>query len=106
MTNTTSNFPTVGDSFPHSVVNLSGERRPYTIQAPRDKGGATNSNPPGPGKVNRSASLIHEANGPRFSPVAKIVYPNAEAAGAVQRNTKFMPGTGFWTKRAEGPRIG
>lgn len=107
----TSNFEKVGESFPHSVVNLSGERRPYTIQAPRLKGGPTSSMQPGEGSgaPARSSALNNEAHGPQFTPTAKIVYANSEESGKTQRNTRFLNGPrrgSFWTKRLEGPQIG
>lgn len=103
----TSNFEKVGDEgIVSHVVNLSGERRPYTI--PVAKKGPTNSNPPGVGATSvRGSSVISEAHGPTFRPVAKICYPESPEMAKTERNTRLVPGgAGFWGKRLEGPRIG
>jgi hypothetical protein len=103
----TSNFEKVGDEgIVSHVVNLSGERRPYTIPVP--KKGPKGADIPGRGaKGDRGSSVIHEAHGPTFRPVAKICYPTSGDVGESQRNVKTVPGgAGFWGKRLEGPRIG
>jgi hypothetical protein len=113
MESVTSNFQTMGESgIPHSVVNMSGQKSPYTLAQPRDAGGATHSDVPGVGtKANRSATLIREANGPRPNsiPLATRWPPNAACAHDVQRNVVPVPSAlgnrDFWAKRAEGPVI-
>lgn len=109
----TSNFPTMGEAgIPHSVVNLSGDRSPYTMVQPRDAGGATHSDVPGTGtKRQRSATLIREANGPRPNsiPLATRWPANAACATEIQRNVVPVPSAigdrDFWAKRAEGRAI-
>lgn len=98
----TSQFEKVGD--PTSIFNDrvgSGERSSYTIDAPRRKGGPGAQDDPASGqKGNRSASLIHEANGPACTIVAKIDYPNAEGMNQTGRNVRIMtPGSQFYAAR-------
>lgn len=107
-----SQFPTIGSEGYHTVVNLSGDKSPYTIMQPRDAGGPTDSNTPGTGtKRNRSAGMIREANGPRPNsiPMATRWPANAAAAHDCQRNVVPVPSAlgnrDFWAKRAEGPVI-
>jgi hypothetical protein len=111
--NVTSNFATVGEAGYHQVVNLSGDRSPYTIAVPRDKGGARQSAVPGEGAgaPSRSASMIREANGPRPNtiPLATRWPANAACALEIQRNVvpvaSALGNRDFWAKRAEGPVI-
>lgn len=107
----TSQFPTMGEQgIPHSVLNLSGDRTPYTIMQPRDAGGATHSEVPGAGtKANRGASMIQNAQGPVNKPLAMRWPANAACATEGGRNVILMPSASgsrdFWARRAEGPRI-
>lgn len=107
---TTSSFPKMGDEgIPHSVVNLSGQRSPYTMPG-KGRGSVSTDKDPGAGtKANRSASLIKEAQGPVCKPQQKISFPNSPEASKIQRNVRTVPSSignrDFWAKRAEGPRI-
>lgn len=106
----TSQFPTIGEGGYHQVVNLSGEKVPYTIMAPRGRSGGADT--PGTGtKANRSAGLIQEANGPRPNtiPLATRWPANAACATDTYRNVVPVPSAigdrDFWSKRAQGPVI-
>lgn len=103
--NYTTSFPKMGDEgIPSSVVNMSGARSPYTQTVPKHTEGR-GASPTGK-KVNRGASMIHEANGPACKIVDKISYANSPEAGQTQRNTKIMKsamGAGdFWSSRKGG----
>lgn len=89
----TSQFPKMGESIIGSVVNISGQRSPYTKVQPRDAGGARDGQVPGVGtKKNKKGTLIHNAHGPKPKIVATIVYPNSPEASKNLRNTKRVQG--------------
>ena len=98
----TSQFEKVGA--PTGIFNNrvgSGERSSYTTDEPRRAGGPTQSNSTMGPKGNRSGRLIHEANGPACTIVAKIDYPNAEGANQQGRNVRLMTrGSQFYAARA------
>jgi hypothetical protein len=83
------------------VVNMSGQRSPYTKTAPKQ--GPTSDAPDSVGG-NRS-QVAKDYNGPKFAPQTTICYPNAPEASATLRNVKIMPSkTGvsdFWANRAQ-----
>lgn len=82
----TTSFPKMGDEgIPHSFVNMSGARSPYTKTMPRKTMGRGKS--PTGVKANRGASMINEAHGPKFRPVATLYKQNAAAASDNQRKT-------------------
>lgn len=86
----TTSFPKMGDDYvTDHLVNISGDRSPYTMPVAK-KQTTTDQGPLG-GKANRSASLIHEANGPACTPIARISYPNAPEASNTQRGMRTMP---------------
>ncbi len=84
-------FPKMGDEeLTSHVVNISGNRSPYTM--PVQKKGPTNDGDPSMGTANaRSANLIHEANGPRCRTVETINYENTPEKNATGRNLRIMP---------------
>jgi len=95
-------FPTMGDEgIPSSIVNISGERSPYTKVAP--KGGA----PTGPDVTSTNghagSTVIRDAQGPTQRPVTTICYPNAPEA-STPRGVRVMPSAignrDFWAARA------
>jgi hypothetical protein len=104
---TTSQFEKVGD--PIGLFNDrvgSGERSSYTTDEPRRAGGGSGPATEGP-KGNRSGTLIHEANGPACTIVAKIDYPNAEGANQQGRNVRLMTrGSQFYEGRAAAQNSG
>ena len=90
--NETTSFPKMGDDFiTAGLINISGQRSPYTKVA--DKKGFGKS---GTGdlahKANKGATEIHDANGPRCYVAAKITYPNSPEAAKTQRNVKRVQG--------------
>lgn len=100
----TSSFPKMGDSsITDGLVNVSGNRSPYTTAVPR-KGPAGDSFPGEGTKANRSANQIHEAHGPTFRPVATTCFPNAPEAAQVQRGLRTVPSSvgnrDFWDRRS------
>lgn len=107
---TTTSFPKMGDSLIHNVMNLSGQRSPYTKTMPRkNKAGKS---PIGSTGGTKKHTLIKEANGPRCTVKFTLYANNAADAGKQTRNVRMMPqrmsrpdGTGggnFWAKRAHG----
>jgi hypothetical protein len=100
--NTTTEFPKMGDSIPKSVCNLSGQSSRYTTLV--KKGGSSGGSAPSKTANHRSSVMIHEANGPKFTPVATLYKANAADAGKQLRNVKMMKSTisrgDFWSARA------
>lgn len=99
-----STFPKMGDDYlTDHLVNVSGNRSPYTMPVAR-KGPKQDNDVNVGTKKNRSASLIHEANGPACTIVAKICYPNAPEHNQTQRGLKTVPSSvgnrDFWGARA------
>jgi hypothetical protein len=105
----TTSFEKMGDQgIPKSVVNMSGDRSAYTKLVGRKTEGR-GASPTGT-KANRGRTMINEAHGPTFRPVATLYKANAAEASATQRNTRIMkPAMGdrdFWGKRAWGQQNG
>jgi len=99
---TTTTFEKMGDSIPHSVVNLS-RSSPYTKTVSKNTKGRGKS--PTGAKANRGATVIHEAHGPQFHISATLYHQNAPEASAVQRNTRLLPtavgNRDFWAQRRD-----
>lgn len=98
-----STFPKMGDtSITDGLVNVSGNRSPYTMQVPRK--GPLGDTGQESQKTNRSASMIHEAHGPTFRPVATTCFPNAPEASQTQRGLRTVPSSvgsrDFWDNRS------
>ncbi len=95
---TTSDFPKVGSY--DSVVNMSGQRSPYTM--PEARKGPMNDNPPDSSAAKRGATMIRDADGPTFRPVATRGW--APGYGETGRGMRIMPsrtGLGdFWSSRS------
>lgn len=102
----TTSFEKMGDEgIPKSVVNMSGDRSAYTKLVGRKTEGRGSD--PGIGtKKNRGRTMISEAHGPTFRPVATLYKANAAEASATQRNTRIMPAAmgerAFRARRAGG----
>lgn len=103
-----STFPKMGEEIPHMLINVSGNRSPYTQAMPKKTMGR-GASPTGRMAV-RGRSMIHEAHGPRFHVSTTLYKQNAAEASMTQRNTKMVSpaihredGTGsagtFWDKR-------
>lgn len=89
--NETTQFPKMGESIIGQVVNISGQRSPYTI--PEGKKDHQAGPIPGVGdKKNKGRSMVQNAQGPEPTINAKICYPNSGEAGKTQRNVKRVQG--------------
>ncbi len=105
----TSSFPTMGDSAYEGLVNMSGDRSPYTkLQA---KHGPTVPDTGGSPAGGRGSSMVHETMGPVFRPVASRSYaPEYPETGRGMRTVPSSIGNrDFWAARAasnEGEVIG
>lgn len=97
----TSTFPKMGDDGMASVVNMSGNRSAYTMPVGR-KGPMNDDIGGGNGSARRSASMIHEANGPACTIVAtRGQAPEYPDTGRALRTVPSRAGVGdFWTSRA------
>lgn len=107
-------FPTIGESVLQHVMNVSGQRSPYTKTMAKKTQGR-GASPTGRAAV-RGRSLISEANGPQFHISAKLYEQNAACASETYANTRLMKvavpredrvgsASDFWTKRQFGQRL-
>ena len=99
-TTSTSSFEKMGDSGYEGLMNMSGQRSPYTIDRPRS--GPNTPDMGGQNKNNRGSSMIHEAHGPTFRPVASQAYaPEYPETGRGMRQVPSALGNrDFWAARA------
>lgn len=91
--NSTTQFPKVGDEgITSHVVNISGQRSPYTKTTPKKSG--KSGDIPGVGTdAHRGADSMSGTNpGPRCYIQEKISYPNSPESAKVLRNTKRVQG--------------
>ena len=90
----TTHFETMGSNpLVGTVVNVSGDRSPYTIPTAR-KGPSSDVLATG-GKANKGATLMSGThNGAKFSPQTKICFPNAPEASATGRGMRTVPKAG------------
>lgn len=103
----TTQFEKIGDQGFEQVMNMSGQRSPYTM--PRGRMGPTQPDlGGGNGSSRKSATLIKEAHGPTFTPVASRTF--AADYPETGRGIRVMPsrtGLGdFWNQRQDGQTIG
>jgi hypothetical protein len=94
-------FPKMGDDGYSGLVNMSGNRSPYTTPVARK--GPTTPDMGGGGAGGRSnGGVLHEGMGPQFRPVASRVYaPEYPPTGRSIRPVPSRAGRGdFWTARA------
>lgn len=106
--NATTQFPKVGDDgIVSHVVNISGQRSPYTKMEPK-KGFSKDDAAADPkDKANKGRTMIRNAQGPRPSIQAKICYPNSGESAKVQRNVKRVQGPySFELARAQAQNTG
>lgn len=110
VTNSASDFPTVGESVVQHVCNLSGKSSKYTMVTPKKTMGRGASPIGATGGV-KSHSMIHEAHGPAFTVKATLYKANAAEASMTMRNVRVVPtvvgnrDSGFWAKRAYGQKL-
>ena len=101
--NESAQFPKVGEDVASHVMNLSGQRSPYTTTVGKKTMGRGSS--PTGRYAKRGSSLIHEAHGPCFHIKATLYAQNAAAASDVERHVKIVPSrishpdAGFWSSR-------
>lgn len=104
---TTDTFEKIGDQGFEQVMNMSGQRSPYTMPVGRqgptspDVGG-------GNGSSRKSANLIREAHGPTFKPVASRTFaPEYPDTGRTVQTVPCRVGQqDFWNQRQDGRTIG
>lgn len=97
---TTDTFEKMGDY--DQVMNMSGQRSPYTMPQAR-KGPTSPDMGGGNGSARKGATLIHEAHGPAFTPVAtRGQAPEYPATGRAIRTVPSAVGNrDFWDRRAD-----
>ena len=103
----TSAFEKIGDAGYQQVMNMSGNRSPYTTPVGRqgptspDLGG-------GNGCSRKGATLINEAHGPTFRPVASHAYGSEypETGRSVHTMPSRVGQKDFWDQRQDGRTIG
>ena len=108
-----SQFPKMGESLLSNIVNVSGKRSSYTTMMPKKTMGR-GASPTGKA-AHKGATMIKEANGPKFSVQTTLYKQNAAEASQVLRNTKLVTpvierpdhvgsGKTFWDKRVYGQK--
>lgn len=103
-------FPAMGESgIPESVVNISGQRSPYTQLRPNS--GPAGDSIDGPKGAPAAHTQVNaEVLGPQCKPQTTLFFPNAADHAKTGRNTRTVQnraGTSdFWDRRQEGPVIG
>jgi hypothetical protein len=97
----TSSFPKMGDDGMASLVNMSGQRSPYT--KPVQRQGPTTPDLGGGGAGGLSHTMIHEANGPACTILASRGWATDYAAtGRAMRTVPSSVGNrDFWDARAQ-----
>ena len=103
----TSNFEKIGDQGFEQVMNMSGQRSPYTM--PQARRGPTSPDlGGGNGSSRKGATLIREAHGPTFTPVASRTFASAypETERSVYTVASRVGQKDFWDQRQDGRTIG
>lgn len=100
----TSSFPTMGDEAYTGLVNVSGQRSPYTM--PEARKGPTSPDMGGSPAAHRSAGMVHETMGPCFRPVASRLYQGDEGTRAIRTMPSRAGVSDFWNQRQDGEVIG
>lgn len=96
---TTDAFEKVGDY--DNVMNMSGQRSPYTM--PEARKGPMNDDIGGGGAGGLGHTMIHEAHGPTFRPVATRGWAADYAATgrAIHTVPSAVGNRDFWDRRAD-----
>lgn len=96
----TSSFPTMGDSGYEGLVNMSGQRSPYTKDAPRH--GPTTPDMGGSPAGGRGTTMVHNTYGPTFRPVASKAYGTQypETGRGIRVMPSAIGSRDFWAARA------
>jgi hypothetical protein len=97
----TSSFPKMGESGYEGLVNMSGDRSPYTKDQPRH--GPTMPDTGGSPAGGRGSGMVHDTYGPAFRPVASRSFaPEYPETGRGMRTVPSAIGNrDFWAARAE-----
>jgi len=97
----TSSFEKMGDSGYEGLMNMSGERSPYTM--PQARKGPTTPDMGGSPAGGRGSSMIHEAHGPTFRPVASQSYAAEypETGRGMRQVPSSVGNRDFWASRGE-----
>jgi hypothetical protein len=99
----TTDFPVMGDQgIASSVVNMSGNRSPYTTPVAK-QGGQSGGIDGVTGGPRQQTEINSEVLGPLCKPQTTLFFPNAADHDKTGRNTKILPsrsGTSdFWDQR-------
>lgn len=111
VTNSSSDFPTVGESVVQHVCNVSGKSSKYTMVTPKKTMGRGASPTGSTGGGSKKHMQIHEAHGPAFTVKATLYKANAAEASMTMRNVHVVPSvvgnrdSGFWAKRQYGQAL-
>lgn len=105
----TSEFEKMGDSGYEGLVNMSGQRSPYTMD--RGRSGPTTPDMGGSPAGGRGSTMIHEAHGPQFRPVSSQAYGSEypDTGRGMRTVASAVGNRDFWAARAstnEGETIG
>lgn len=97
----TDSFPKMGDDGMASLVNMSGQRSPYTM--PVSRKGPTSPDTGGSPAARKGSTMIHEANGPAFRPMMTRGWaPEYPDTGRAMRTMPSAMGNrDFWNARAQ-----
>lgn len=98
---TSSSFPTMGETGYEGLMNMSGDRSPYTKEVPRQ--GPTTPDLGGSPAGGRGSMLRSERGGPMFAPVASRSYaPEYPETGRSMHTVPSSIGNrDFWDSRAQ-----
>lgn len=102
-----SQFEKMGESpLVGSLVNVSGNRSPYTTAVPR-KGAPSADGESEPNAHRGQTMATGEHSGPCFRPQTTLFWPNAPEQAATGRALRYLPSAGsksgngdFWNDRA------
>lgn len=97
-----SDFEKMGESpLVGSVVNISGNRSPYTTMVPRKGPSSDGESEPNAHRGQTMATGEH--SGPCFRPQTTLFWPNTPEQSATGRGLRYLPKSGkgsFWNDRA------
>ena len=101
-----SQFPKMGEEpLTASLVNISGQRSPYTTPIPRKGPAADVLATGGTGHRGVGADATGENAGPAFRPQTTICFPNAPEASQTGRGMRTLPSAvgnrDFWDRRSD-----
>jgi len=97
----TSSFEKMGDSGYEGLMNMSGQRSPYTI--PQGRKGPTTPDMGGSPAGGRGSTMISEGHGPIFRPVASQSYGSEypETGRGMRTVASAVGNRDFWAARGD-----